>query len=123
MAVILAYNLNASEEAALQALCRRMNLRSRAVRPEEYALPVGALAGIPVAGTATGMPAAFSGPMLVFCGLLAPQLDAFLQGLREPGMPRAALKAVLTPVNVTWDSARLHDELAREHEAMRKNTD
>ena len=123
MAVILAYNLNPGEEAALEALCRRMDLRCRAVRPEEYALPVGALAGIPVAGTATGKTGAFSDPMLVICGLLAPQLDALLQGLREPGMPRAALKAVLTPSNVTWDSVRLHGELAREHAAMRKKPD
>ena len=123
MAVILAYNLNPAEEAALEALCRRMDLRCRAVRPEEYALPVGALAGIPVAGTAAGRAGMFRDPMLVICGLPAPQLDALLQDLREPGMPRAALKAVLTPHNVTWDSARLRDELARERETMRKKPD
>ncbi len=119
--VILYYNLDRGAEAALQALCRRQGLGCRAVAPAEYCLPVGALAGIPVSGAAVGAPAmGFSDPMLVMCGLLAPQLDAFLQGLRDGGMPRIALKAVLTPANVAWSSARLRDELIREHDAVRK---
>ncbi len=119
--LILSYNLDRGAEAALQELCRRQGLGCRPVAPAEYGLPIGALAGIPVSGAAGVSPmSGFSDPMLVICGLLAPQLDAFLKEVREARMPRIALKAVLTPANVTWSSVRLHDELTREHEAVRK---
>ena len=42
-----------------------------------------------------------------------------LDALRRAGI-RIALKAVVTETNAGWSSARLHRELAAEHEAMRK---
>jgi len=117
--LLLTYNLNSLTAEGVKALCRRQGIRFREVAPAEYALPIGALAGIPVA--AGGMPSAdaFDEPMLVMCHMLSDQLDAFLAGLRESGLPRIPLKAVLTPTNVAWNSVALHEELAREHAALR----
>ena len=119
--LILAYNLDGDALERLRALCAEQGLGLRAVQPWEQGQPVGALAGIPVAKTA-GNPIVhgFSDPMLLMCHLLSPQLDAFLQGMRDHGVPRVALKAILTPSNVTWTSLKLRDELAREHEAVRR---
>ena len=117
--IILAYNLDGGALAALNALCARQGLRCRSVAPGEYGLPIGALAGLPAA-KAPSAAGRFDDAMLVMCGLLGPQFDAFLQALREPGMPRVPLKAVLTPTNVVWSSAQLRDELVREHEAVRR---
>ena len=117
--LVLIYNLEAPVEAQLAALCERQGIAVSRVNPWEHGLPIGALAGIPVGRTsAPVMEAGFSDPMLVMCHMLSPQLDAFLQGMRSGGVPRIPLKAVLTPTNVTWDSLRLHDELAREHASM-----
>ncbi|MBR1821294.1 MAG: DUF3783 domain-containing protein [Clostridia bacterium] len=119
--LLLTYNLDEGTTQRLQTLCQRQGIRYRAVAPSEYALPIGALAGIPVSKAAkVGLNAYFSDPMLVMCHILSPQLDAFLRGMREEGVPRIPLKAILTPSNVTWNSLQLRDELAREHEAMNK---
>ena len=118
--LVLIYNLDAATEAKLKATCERLGFRARYVSPWEYGQPIGALAGIPVGKSAPLSGATFAEPMLAMCHMLSPQLDAFLQGMRDDGIPRVALKAVLTPSNVSWNSRRLRDELAREHEAMQK---
>ena len=119
--LVLTYNLDALTAGKLRVLCQKQHIRWRDVRPEEYALPVGALAGIPTAKASPDAPqGGFNDPMLVMCNLLSTQMNAFLQGFRDEGIPRIALKAVLTPTNVTWNSVQLHDELAREHEAVQR---
>ena len=118
--LLLTYNLSPDAFIALHALCGKLGIRCRPVKPEEYALPIGALAGIPVAADASSAAeAGFDDGMLVICHMLSDQLDALLEGLRQGG-PRVALKAVLTPSNVAWSAYRLHAELAREHAALRR---
>ena len=117
--ILLACNISPASAATLAALCERLGMRYRPVTALEYAVPIGALAGIPVAKHSGEAPAlTFSEPMLVMCHLLAPDLDAFLSELRNSGLPPIPLKAVLTPTNVTWSARQLRDELTREHEAM-----
>lgn len=118
--LILCYNLDGETTDRLRALCAEQGLLLKAVPPWEYDLPVGALAGIPVAKKPEAAGGTFSDPMLLMCHLLSPQLDAFLQGMRDRGVPRIALKAILTPGNVAWTSRQLRDELAREHEAVQR---
>ena len=107
--LLLTYNLDGDTAAKLDAICRAQGIRVRSVNPFEFALPIGA---VPASTFADGM--------LVMCHMLSDQLDAFLRGMRMNGVPRIPLKAVLTPINVSWDSLRLHDELARENAAMGK---
>ena len=126
--LLLTYNLKPGTAAGLMEICRDLGIRVREVRRGEYALPIGALAGIPVAGIPAARAsdaapvAAFDDEMLVMCHMLSNELDAFLQAMRDGGLPRIALKAVLTPANVVWNSVDLRDELAREHIAMRRNS-
>ena len=121
--LVLAYNLNAASATGIRGLCQRLQIRFRDVAKGEYALPIGALAGIPVSGPAHQSPSqGFDDPMLVMCHMLSPQLDAFLQGMREGGVPRVALKAILTPFNVAWSSIRLHDELVKERDEVARRS-
>ena len=116
--ILLIYNLDEGTDLQLRSLCEAQRICCRAVSPGEYALPIGVLAGIPVAAPAEEtLWAGFSEPMLVMCHMLSPQLDAFLMGMRQIGI-RIPLKAVLTPANVRWSSRRLRDELTTEHEAV-----
>lgn len=118
--LLLTYNLNPQTAEALKRLCDGMQIRCRAVQPSEYALPIGVLAGIPVAIAPDAAPAGgFNDAMLVICFMLSDQLDALLPALRQAGLS-IPLKAVLTPSNVSWNSIQLHDELAREHALMRR---
>ncbi len=121
--LLLTYNLKPSTVAGLDRICQDLGIRVRRVDHNEYALPIGALAGIPVARPSNAEAAAappFDDEMLVMCHMMSNELDAFLQAMREAGMPRIGLKAVLTPVNVLWNSTDLHSELAREHASMQR---
>ena len=121
--LLLTYNLKAGTAAGLEAICRAQGILVRAVEPKEYGLPIGALAGIPVArpsNAGAAVAPTFDDEMLVMCHMMSNELDAFLQAMREAGMPRIGLKAVLTPVNVLWNSTDLHSELAREHASMQR---
>ena len=121
--LLLTYNLKPGTAAGLGKICQTLGIRLREVARAEYALPLGALAGIPVARTSAPVaaPAAgFDDEMLVMCHMLSNELDAFLQAMREACLPRIALKAVLTPVNVLWNSTDLRGELAREHSEMER---
>jgi len=121
--LLLTYNLKPGTAAGLGRVCRMLGINTREVRREEYALPIGALAGIPVrrAGAAEAPPAeTFDDEMLVICHMMSNELDGLLQAMRKEGLSPIPLKAVLTPVNVTWDSTDLHRELAREHSEMQR---
>lgn len=119
--LLLTYNLKPMTADALNALCREQGIRVRPVRREEYALPIGLLAGIPARASGEASAAEpFDDEMLVMCHMLSHQLDAFLSGMRQRSLPRIALKAVLTPFNVVWTSARLRDDLAREHDEIKR---
>ena len=119
--LLLTYNLDFATTEKLSALCADMGISIREVKPFEYNLPIGALAGLPFAGPGQfSVSPALPGEMLVICHMLSDQLDALLAGMRKAGIPKIALKAVLTPNNVTWNSVKLYEELAREHEAMNK---
>ena len=64
--------------------------------------------------------AAAAGPFgagVVLCGL-EDQVDCLLPALRQAGIGRDCLKAVLTPHNRTWTAVKLYQELLREHQAM-----
>lgn len=117
---MLAFNLESNALRALEALCAALAVDLNPVPQEAFALPLGALAGIPAAPKAASAPKPFSDPMLVMCNLDEPRFNAFLQMLRASGLPPIPLKAVLTPTNATWSACQLHDELAREHEALRR---
>ena len=63
---------------------------------------------------------AFTGEMLVFCGFASDDLDSFLQGYKQTGVPRVDLKAVLTQYNADWTPKKLFEELSKEREAFEK---
>ena len=80
--------------------------------------PVGALAGM-MPRTGAEAAGSFDDEMLVLVNFGSKLLNQFLQELRAAKIPGVALKAVLTPTNAEWNSVRLHEEIRREHEAMR----
>ena len=133
---VLLYQLRGTEAAKkLQPVLLQMGIRIKCVEPEEYGLPIGVLAGLEKAPeesqkspTPTGneaLPAEneassveISAPMMVMCGFSGSRVDAFLQQMRRAGVPRIALKAMLTPTNRYWTSRELFRELQKEHEMM-----
>ena len=120
MTGVLLYNLNREKLLKIKFILFKLGLGAREVSPAEFEHPVGYLAGLEGFEPAeAGSEEAFTGEMLVMCGLSSPQFSAFLNALRQ-NRCTVALKAVLTETNAAWDSLRLHRELAAEHEALQK---
>ena len=119
---VLLYNISADKLKKIRVILLRLGLQGRVVTAEEFALPVGQLAGLedfsPAETAQADAGEAFREEMLVMCDLPSPLFSAFLNALRQ-NRCTVALKAVLTESNAGWSSERLHRELAAEHEAMR----
>ena len=119
---VLLYQLSREKLLKIKVILLRLGLAAREVRPEEYGLPLGVLAGVDgfePDGTAETEGTPFTGEMLVMCGLSSMQFSSFLNALRE-NRCSVPLKAVLTETNAGWSSNRLHRELAAEHAALQK---
>ena len=116
--MVLCYNLQPEKLGRLRVLALRLGIGVRVVEPEQFALPVGALAGV-LETPATVEPAEpFADEMLVMAHFRPGMLDAFLNGFRQSRIPSVKLKAMLTETNAAWSAARLHREILAEHEQM-----
>ena len=56
--------------------------------------------------------------VLVMKNFTSSRIDMLLYGLRKAGVPRIALKAVITESNSKWTFYQLYEELKKEHAAM-----
>ena len=117
MATVLLYNIkNPDKRMTIKRCLFRLGLPCRDVEPAAFGHPLGYLLGLE--GYAPGESGeSFEGEMLVMHNLNRLQFGALLDALRTSGAP-VALKAVVTETNASWSSARLYQELEKEHRAM-----
>ena len=121
MAQVLLYNINDAEKLRrIRVVLLRLGIRERTVRYEEYAHPLGYLAGaegytaaLPHTGEEIGE------EMMVMAGLNSRQFSARLDTLRA-SRAVVSLKAVLTETNAAWDSIALYKALREERSTMRE---
>ena len=127
---ILLYNFDsAAIRNKIKFLCIQSGIHIRVVEKQQYDVPIGILACGKKEEMASFLRseesesnASFDDPMLVFAGFTGTKLNQFLNAMYKQKIPRVKLKAMLTEHNVNWDSVTLHDELAKEHEAMNGNS-
>lgn len=113
---VLMYNCDGEQWAKLRQIFLMLRVRIRPVEADQYGLTLEDLLGR--SEEKAPVEEKFSDPMLVFCNLPHEKLDHLLTAMGRAGLPRIALKAMLTPTNRTWTSQQLWTELRREHEAM-----
>ena len=144
METVLYYNPGRPETmkhvAMMKSVLVRMGVRIRNIGPEQVLEKVGYLAGMEgyeAAGGSAGADGAGAqgtdgertgaGPgelpvipeeVMVLKQFSGQRLDMLLSGLRGAGVPRIALKAVLTEHNSDWTFYHLYQELKEEHETM-----
>ena len=116
--MVLCYNLQPEKLGRLRVLALRLGIGVRVVEPEQFALPVGALAGVMETPETVEPVEPFVDEMLVMAHFRPGMLDAFLNGFRQSRIPSVKLKAMLTGTNAAWSAARLHREIRAEHEQM-----
>ena len=116
--MVLCYNLQPEKLGRLRVLALRLGIGVRVVDQEQFALPVGALAGVTETPETVEAAEQFADEMLVMAHFRPGMLDAFLNGFRQSRIPPVKLKAMLTETNAAWSAAHLHREIRAEHEQM-----
>lgn len=125
METVLLYNIAQTPLASgLKPILLKMKARIRVISPEQYAQPLGVLAGLSGFQELDNVYEGdgFPEQMIVLCGFTDQRLDQFLRELRKKKLPPIPLKAILTAHNQNWDSITLYRELKSEHEAMHRQS-
>ena len=101
-----------------------LRVRLKRVAKEEYANPLGCLAGIkdipPSDSPYEG--GELDGEMMIFAFFNDARLNQVLAALRKSGAGPIPYKAVLTATNQLWTPTECFEEIRREHEAMSSNS-
>lgn len=120
--LILTYEMDKRQARQLEALAKEASIRLKPVTPSQYMQTLGFLCGITgmKRTAAAGTYPAFEEPMVVFSGIDNDSLDVFLDRCRQEGCLSDCLKAILTPVNVFWNSVQLYEELQKERAALQR---
>ena len=107
----------------LKGVLVRMGVRIKNISPDQTGQKVGHLAGMPgfEAESETGEILPIKEEMLVMKNFTSRRVDDLLANLRNAGVPRIALKAVITEQNSQWTFYELYGELRKEHAAMTEN--
>lgn len=119
---VLLFQVKKDKEAKIRDLCGELGMEAVVVEPKQYLEPLGMLAavpGIPRSGKVyQGMVMPME--MMIFSGINQDFLDIFLQKYKEHAIEPIALKAVLTPTNIFWNTKQLQEELWKEHQSIGK---
>ena len=122
----LLFHFEEQRAQKLKKAFSRLEIAVKQVKPEEYGLPLGLLAGLPGSflfagrdGAGGPQSAGAAGPketepdqeMLVFAGISRQELDRALDAMRRLGVSGIALKAMLTETNRFWNARQLVWEL------------
>ncbi|MCR5594919.1 MAG: DUF3783 domain-containing protein [Lachnospiraceae bacterium] len=120
--LIIATNLDTARLNALLSVCGPLGISVKTIDSSKYRKSMGSLAGIPgisaLAKEDEDCPVEME--MIVFCGVDDETLDAYLDSSRDLGFKQVELKAVLTPVNITWSFRKLYSELFKENQCIPK---
>ena len=111
------------KERAFLKICEELNIPVKKLRNEDADQQLAAILGKQTMGT-TSMQKAPKGyelpEILIFSDMEDSLLDQFLALYKKRNLPPIALKAVVTPFNLSWRLYALIRELQKEDEQMRK---
>lgn len=110
----------ASKVITLKGVFVRLGIRIKNIEPEQVMQQVGYLAGLPgfEEQEITEPIPTIEEEVLVLKNFTSRDIDVLLQQIRKAGLPKIALKAVLTESNSKWTFYRLYQEIKEEHEVM-----
>lgn len=120
---VLLYNFKQDERTrAISRYLNRTGAEVRSVQAPEFLESLGFLFGIPgfAKNPQFNLGGNFSDEMLVMKDFSREEMGLFLNFFHENNLEPVALKAMLTPVTQHWNSLQLHEELCREHEALKR---
>lgn len=110
-----------AHEELLKTACGRFGARFKPLSPADLGQTVGFLTGLPghtPAADAEAPP--LDEELLLLHRFKNSRIDYFLTALRNAGVPKIGLKAVVTETNAAWTLAALADELKKERAEFAK---
>lgn len=103
-------------------LCKRLGIRTRKIKPIDINMETGSLAEIKTGNIKKEKIKAPIGynmqEVMIFSGISDENLDIFLEQYKKEQIAPIALKAVLTPYNISWSLYELIVELQKERIQM-----
>lgn len=117
---VLLYNFDEKSLPKVKRALLPLKICVKTVSKENFSQPIGFLAGIkgiePVEPKYNGD--GFAEEMMLLNGFTSAKIDLLIRALNKNGIGRIALKAVITPTNVKWDSITLYNAVKADHEKM-----
>lgn len=119
---VLLYRLGGETEkgSALRAILDEMKILTLSVDAAQTGETVGKLVSANAATDAPPPETAPEAEFMLLCGLGDRQLDRLLANMRRAGVS-VPYKAVLTEHNKNWKLCQLIEEVAKEHELMKRS--
>lgn len=116
MALLYRLDESAPEGAEIRRLLSQYQISVRVIPEGSLGQTVAAFSEkeAPVPGDGTP----YAGAVMLFSGVEPKKQQAVLRALRDCGAGRSAIKAVVTPSNLSWTFEKLFAELAEEHARM-----
>ncbi len=119
---VLLYNFTGDRLKKIKMALLPLKMRIRIVEKPQFLQPLGFLAGIkgysesPESFEAEG----FDDELMLMSGFTNARINELLSSLYRHGLGKIDLKAVITPVNVGWNSIELYNAVKADHEEMNK---
>lgn len=104
----------------LKGVLVRLGIRIKNIEPEQVTQKVGYLAGLDgfEEQETEGELPEIKEEVLVMKNFTGSDIDELLIHMKKVGVPKVALKAVLTESNSQWTFYQLYQEIKKEHETM-----
>ena len=121
--VLLINFQDAKQLREIKMILLSMKIKMKTVEKKDYLQKIGYLAGLK---DMEAVQEVYDGEelekeMMIFANLREAQLDQILYRIRKNGVKKVDYKAILTDTNKDWNVPQLYEELAGEHEKMKKN--
>ena len=119
---VLLYNFNKSRLQLVRKALMPLGFTVKAVVKKDYSQPIGYLAGAQESSPCKEkhFGSGFDEEMLIMYGFGSELIDVLIAALKNIGIGKVDLKAVITPHNINWDSVTLYNEIKKEHDLMNK---
>lgn len=120
----LLYYFNDEEDGfAIKRLCLSQGIKTKAISPRDFDLPLGSLFGMTVMPeqrvNLIKKPDGYKMPdFFIMFGFDTEALDDFLDSYQDRGISPDALKSVATMFNLGWNSYMLAVELIKERNSI-----
>ena len=118
--LVMMYQLDESKDK-IKEIAKKFQITTKTISREMIGESMGHLIGrkgFGAAKTKTEDPA-MNEPMIVMDGLQGNALNAFLRALQEAGL-FIPLKAIITPINLSWSFCKLYHAIEEEDREMRQ---